>query len=143
MWAIGDCAAVINRKTGDYSPPTAQFADRQGKQLANNILRAVNGKSTLPFNYHSPGQIATIGHRKAIAHVLGMKISGFPAWLLWRAVYLLMLPTVLRKLQVFSEWNLELLFPRDMTQLHMQTTQKQYLADERPSETENSSARLH
>jgi hypothetical protein len=37
---------------------------------------------------------------------------------MWRAVYLFMLPTLLRKLQVFSEWNLELLFPRDMTQLH-------------------------
>ncbi|MGD2073971.1 MAG: NAD(P)/FAD-dependent oxidoreductase [Gammaproteobacteria bacterium] len=122
VWAIGDCAAVINADDGALSPPTAQFAVRQGKQLARNIARAVADRPSRPFSYRSRGQLATIGHRKAVAHVLGMKLSGFPAWLIWRAVYLAMLPTLVRKLQVFSEWNLELLFPRDMTQLNFART---------------------
>jgi NADH dehydrogenase len=122
LWAIGDCAAVLNTQDGEYCPPTAQFAIRQGKQLAQNIVQVISGKDTQPFSYRSRGQLATIGHRKAVAYVLGIKFSGFPAWLLWRAAYLLMLPTSLRKLQVFSEWNLELLFPRDVTQLHLTRT---------------------
>lgn len=122
VWAIGDCAAVVNAHDNTLSPPTAQFAARQGKQLARNLLRRIHGKPTRAFRYHSRGHLASIGHRRAIAHVLGVRLSGFPAWLLWRAVYLFMLPTLMRKLQVFSEWNLELLFPRDMTQLHLHTS---------------------
>lgn len=122
VWAIGDCAAIVNKHNEQLSPPTAQFAVRQGKQAGKNIVRKIKGKKTRPFNYHSRGQFATIGHRRAVAHMYGIKLSGFPAWLIWRAVYLLMLPTWVRKLEVFSAWNLELLFPRDITQLHLART---------------------
>lgn len=122
VWAIGDCAAIINAANGELSPPTAQYALRQGRQVAKNIIRALKGGKTRAFSYHSRGQLATIGHRRAVAWVFGVKLSGFPAWLLWRAVYLFMLPTLLRKVQVFIEWNLELLFPRDVTQLHLART---------------------
>ena len=119
VWAIGDCAAVVNAHDAVLSPPMAQFAVRQATQVADNIIRVLAGKSTLPFSYRSPGQVVSLGHRRAVAHVGSIKLSGFAAWLLWRAVYLSMLPTVLRKIQVFFEWNLDLLFPRDVTQLHM------------------------
>ncbi len=130
VWAIGDCAAVVNAYDGEPSPPTAQFAARQGKQVAENIGRAIRGESTRAFNYHSLGQLASIGHRRAIVHMTGLRFSGFPAWLLWRAVYLSMLPTFLRKLQVFSEWTLDLLFPQDTTQLHLQRTTERRHATE-------------
>jgi NADH dehydrogenase len=129
VWAVGDCAAVVNARGGELSPPTAQFAVRQARQAAHNILRRVRGKSTRPFRYRSLGEVASIGHRRAIAYVLGVRFSGFAAWLLWRAVYLAMLPTFLRKLQVFSEWNLDLLFPRDITQLHLARTAHQRASD--------------
>ena len=122
VWAIGDCAAVINAHDGKPSPPTAQFAERQGEQVADNIARVVNGKRSRPFSYRSRGHLASVGHHRAIAHVFGIRLGGFPAWLLWRAVYLAMVPTFLRKLQVFSEWSLDLLFPRDTTQLHLART---------------------
>ena len=122
LWAIGDCAAVVNAHDGGLSPPMAQFAVRQGRQVADNIVRVLAGRETRPFRYRSRGHVATIGHRRAIAHVFGIRLSGFAAWLLWRAVYLSMLPTFLRKLQVFTEWNLDLLFPRDTTQLHLERT---------------------
>jgi NADH dehydrogenase len=134
IWAIGDCAAVINARDGTLSPPTAQFAVRQGRQLADNLVRAIAGKETRPFSYRARGQVATIGHRRAIAEVFGVKLAGFPAWLLWRALYLSMLPTFLRKLQVFSEWNLELLFPRDITQLNLARTAQSGETQERGDE---------
>ena len=130
VWAIGDCAAVVNAHDGEPSPPTAQFAARQGKQVADNIVRAIRGESTRAFNYRSLGQLASIGHHRAIVHMTGLRLSGFPAWLLWRAVYLSMLPTFLRKLQVFSEWTIDLLFPRDTTQLYLQRTTQRRRATE-------------
>lgn len=122
IWAAGDCAVVTNAVTNEPSPPTAQFAVREGRQLARNIVRTINGKKTRAFRYRPRGELATIGYRRAVAHVFGLRLSGFPAWLLWRAVYLMMMPTLLRKLQVFSEWALALAFPRDMTQLHLTRT---------------------
>jgi NADH dehydrogenase len=37
VWALGDSALVPNQFTGKPSPPTAQFAARQAKQLAQNL----------------------------------------------------------------------------------------------------------
>jgi hypothetical protein len=51
----------------------------------------------------------------AVGDVLGFKVSGLFAWLMWRANYLSKLPGLQRKLQVFLEWTLELVFPRDIS----------------------------
>jgi NADH:ubiquinone reductase (H+-translocating) len=37
LWAVGDCAAVVDAKTGQPCPPTAQFALREAQTLAGNI----------------------------------------------------------------------------------------------------------
>ncbi len=123
LWAAGDCAAVPNRVTGDLSPPTAQFAVRHGRWVAKNIVRQIEGRKTLPFAYRPRGELACIGYHNAVASVFGLKLSGFTAWLLWRAFYLSKLPTLLRKIQVHFEWNVEMLFPQDVTQLHFVRTQ--------------------
>ena len=41
VWALGDCARVINPRTGQPSPPTAQFALRQGGTVAANVAAAL------------------------------------------------------------------------------------------------------
>jgi NADH dehydrogenase len=122
LWALGDCASVVNAYDGRHSPPTAQFAVRQARTLADNIARKVSGRPRRPFRYRPLGQLASIGHRKAVANVAGINISGLPAWLLWRAFYLSRIPTLTRKVQVFIEWTWQLLFPQDVTQLHFRRT---------------------
>ena len=47
----------------------------------------------------------------------GLKLSGFPAWWLWRTVYFLKMPGLSRKIRVALDWTLGLLFPRDHVQL--------------------------
>ena len=126
IWAVGDCAAVPNRITGELSPPTAQFAVRHGEQAAKNIVRRLQGRATRSFSYRPRGELACVGYHRAVASIFGMKLSGFPAWLLWRAFYLFKLPTLLRKLQVNFEWNVEMLFPQDVTQLHFVRTQSRH-----------------
>ena len=122
LWAVGDCAAVPNRATGEVSPPTAQFAVRHSKQVVTNVLRRINNQKTRPFSYRSRGVMACVGYHRAVVSVFGLKWSGFTAWLLWRIFYLFKLPTLLRKLQVCFEWNIEMVFPQDVTQLHFERT---------------------
>lgn len=114
VWAIGDCAAVIDKATGQRYPATAQIATQQAKLLARNLLHTIRGQPLEPFEYRSRGQLASIGHRKAVAEVYGLRLSGFPAWLLWRAFYLLGIPTLARKARLFLEWNWAMLFARDI-----------------------------
>src|SRR6266478_5626812 len=70
-----------------------------------------------PFKFTTLGQLATIGHHTGVAAILGMKFSGFFAWLMWRTVYLLKLPRLPKKLRVMSGWTLDLLFSRDLEQM--------------------------
>jgi NADH dehydrogenase len=116
VWAAGDCAAVPNAQDGDQAaPPTAQFAEAQARLLAQNIVARIAGRPTQPFSYRPKGQLSSIGHNKAVAEVFGLKISGFVAWLMWRGLYLLRMPTMARKSRLFLEWNWAMFFPPDIS----------------------------
>ena len=67
--------------------------------------------------------MASLGHLNAVGKVFGFKVSGLLGWLMWRAVYLSKLPGLERKLKVFIEWTLELLFPRDISLLDIKMTE--------------------
>ncbi|MGV3533614.1 MAG: FAD-dependent oxidoreductase, partial [Chthoniobacteraceae bacterium] len=140
LWAAGDCAAVPMPVQGSreeaharpsqpdsesaapspfqqqtYCPPTAQFALRQGKLLAQNLAAMLGaGDQLRDFRFTGLGELAAIGHHAAVAEVFGMRFQGFFAWWLWRSVYLMKLPGLERKLRVVMEWTLDLFFPRDI-----------------------------
>jgi NADH dehydrogenase len=122
LWAAGDCAAVRNAHDGKTAPPTAQFAEAAATRLAGNILARIAGQPTVPVRYSPKGQLASIGHNKAVAEVFGLRISGFIAWLMWRGLYLLRVPTFARKSRLFLEWNWAMFFPPDISHLGYRRT---------------------
>lgn len=122
LWAIGDCAWVPNADGDGICPPTAQFAVRQANQLADNLIRSFRAESTQVFRYRAIAQLSSIGHNKAVAEIYGLHISGFVAWLLWRGVYLLKIPTFARKVRLFFAWNWEMFFPIDIANLNFERT---------------------
>ena len=125
VWAIGDCAAIPDGDGGFY-PPTAQHAIREGPVLADNIVAALRGRPTKPFRYSALGMMASLGARKAVAQLPGNRVlTGFPAWFLWRSYYLSRLPGLDRKLRVAFDWTLELVFPRDISELRVYTRRAQ------------------
>ena len=138
IWAIGDGALVMNAHDQQPAPPTAQFAIQESTQVARNIVRRTRGQSTQPFRYRPRGQLASIGRNKAVAEIYGLRISGFPAWLLWRGFYLLKIPTLSRKIRIFIEWNWEMLFPADI--VHLRFTRSDCTAN--PVQGERSGAAL-
>lgn len=120
VWAIGDCAQ-IPLPGGGFAIPTAQFAVAQAKYLA----RALRGMARGPFSYRSRGMMATVGHRKGVAEVAGIALTGLPAWLLWRAYYLSQMPTLGRKLRVFVEWTWGMFFRPDITHFRFERSGEQ------------------
>ena len=122
-WALGDCALIVNAFDNKPSAPTGQFAERQGRQAALNLVRILKGQPTQPFRFKALGQLCSIGGYQAVAEMLGMRISGFLAWLLWRGVYLFKLPTWSRRIKVGLDWAWDVLFPRDLSFLNADTAQ--------------------
>jgi NADH dehydrogenase len=116
VWAIGD-SAVNPGPDGRAYPATAQHAVRQGQHLARNLVRVLRGRSPLPCDIRSKGALAALGCRTGVAKVFGVKLSGFPAWFLWRTVYLMKMPGFARRLRVALDWTMDLLFPKDFVQL--------------------------
>jgi len=117
VWAVGDCAWILDAKTGEPCPPTAQHATREARCLAENIAATIRSTSRKAFAFSALGKMGSLGHRSAVAEVFGMPLSGFLAWWLWRTVYLLKLPGLDRKLRVATDWTLDLLLPPDIVQL--------------------------
>jgi NADH:ubiquinone reductase (H+-translocating) len=120
VWALGDCALVRNGTA--FALPTAQFAVAEARALARNLLAAIAGRATRPFSHKSRGMMATTGHLKGVALVFGLRLSGLPAWLLWRAYYLLLMPTLGRKVRIFVEWTWSMFFAADITHLRFTRT---------------------
>src|SRR5262250_519463 len=119
VWAFGDCAAVPNAWNAQISPPTAQFALRQAKQLAGNLARVQRGAATMPFHFRPQGLLATIGHHNGVAEIYRLKFSGLVAWFLWRTVYLLKIPTIMRKLNVVVDWTWAIFFKPNLVQVRV------------------------
>ena len=117
VWAVGDCAWILDAATGEPCPPTAQHAIREARCLAANIVADLRGGAKKEFSFSALGKMGSLGHRSAVAEVFGLKISGFLAWWLWRTVYLMKLPGLDRKIRVATDWTLDLLLPPDLVQL--------------------------
>jgi NADH dehydrogenase len=121
VWSLGDCA-LIPMKDGaterqDFAPPTAQFAVREARHLARNIKAALEGTPLKPFNYKSKGALASLGARRGVAQIYGINITGFVAWLLWRAYYIMFLPGIATRLRVLINWIMDGLSPRSVVQV--------------------------
>jgi NADH dehydrogenase len=122
VWALGDCAWVVDRETWQACPPTAQHATRQASCVAGNIVASLRGQPKQTFSFQALGKLASLGHRSAVAEVFGINVSGFLAWLLWRFIYLMKLPGLDRKIRVATDWFLDLILPPDIVQLKIEKT---------------------
>jgi NADH:quinone reductase (non-electrogenic) len=123
VWALGDCAAVVDARSGKPYPPTAQFALREAATLAKNIRASLQGRPARGFHFDSLGALCVVGHQTACAELTvpfarskSMRFSGLLAWLMWRGIYLGKLPGLERKIRVLVDWTVELFFPRDIVQ---------------------------
>jgi NADH:quinone reductase (non-electrogenic) len=119
VWALGDCASITTA-SGKPVPPTAQHATREATTCATNIAAAIRGTRPALFSFEGLGTLGSLGHGSAVAQILGMKISGLAAWILWRAIYLMKIPGIKTKLRISIDWLIYLLFPPDLAQTRVE-----------------------
>ena len=118
VFALGDCALVLDPRTNTPYPPTAQHAIRQAKVVSYNLINAVNQKEIQSsFVYDTKGSMAKIGKKDGVALLMGKEFRGFAAWFIWKQYYLSTLPTNEKKIRVGLDWFIDLFFPKDITRL--------------------------
>lgn len=146
VWCIGDAALIplppVTQGELRYAPPTAQFAVREARIVAKNIVASQNGSEMQLFAYQPKGSLASIGNYKAVAEVFGLRLSGLLAWLMWRGLYIGMLPGFSTRLRVALNWLFDYFLPRSIVQIAnspaMATTYKHYAKGDvicRPGQT--------
>ncbi|GAB4187710.1 MAG: FAD-dependent oxidoreductase [Simkaniaceae bacterium] len=124
IWTLGDCAAIPTADGKGICPPTAQFAIREAKVLADNIFSSMRGKKKKEFYFKALGMLGALGHRRAVAELFGfIKFSGLLAWFFWRVVYWMKLPGFNRKVKVALSWMLDTIIPIEPVQLRMSPSQ--------------------
>ena len=120
VWALGDAALIplnTETETPSYAPPTAQFAVREAKCVARNIANAIADKSLTTFSFKPKGSLASIGNYKGVAEVVGVRLSGLIAWMLWRFLYIGILPGFATRLRVALNWAFDYFLPRSIVQI--------------------------
>jgi NADH dehydrogenase len=117
VFAIGDCCYLLNPQTNRPYPPTAQSAEAGAKVVAYNLQAMIKNKEKKKFVFSSRGQMAIIGKRSAIATIFGLHLHGFVAWWIWRTVYLSKIPRLDKRVRIFLDWTIDLLFDRDISRL--------------------------
>jgi NADH dehydrogenase len=118
VFAIGDSAAIPDpNDPGKPTPPTAQYAVRQGKACARNVAASLGHGTPVRYSYRGLGLLVSLSDRQAVCRVLGRPLSGLPAFLITRGYHLLALPTFGRKLRVLGDWLLAAGGPQDIAEL--------------------------
>ena len=104
VFVIGDLMSL------DQLPGVAQVAIQSGRHAAHTIIRRLAGDTTRrPFRYRDLGTMATISRLRAIAVLGRLRVSGFPAWVLWLVVHLMTLTGFKNRLSVLFNWTVAFL----------------------------------
>ncbi len=103
IFVIGDLAN-FSHQTGKPLPGVAQPAMQQGVYVAKLIQARLRGKKLPPFHYFDKGNLATIGRGAAIADLNWLRLSGWPAWLIWVFIHLLYIIQFQNRLLVMLQW---------------------------------------
>jgi len=104
IWALGDIAGAKGRD-GLPLPMVAPVAIQQGKFIAKQIKRIVQGKNLESFKYLDKGSMATIGRNKAVVQVRWFKLAGPLAWLVWLWLHLFYLLGGRNKIGTMADWT--------------------------------------
>lgn len=104
IFAIGDIALMETPKYPKGHPQVANVAINQAKLLAKNLKAVEKNRPQKDFEYNDMGSMATIGNYKAVVDLPFVRFKGYPAWLVWMFLHLMLILSVRNKLIIFINW---------------------------------------
>ncbi|MCC7319292.1 MAG: NAD(P)/FAD-dependent oxidoreductase [Bacteroidales bacterium] len=104
IFAVGDVAWMSTPNYPIGHPQVANVAIHQAKNLGRNLQRLQKKQATKDFTYRDLGSMATVGRNKAVVDLPFLKFKGYPAWLVWMFLHLMLILSVRNKLIIFINW---------------------------------------
>jgi NADH:quinone reductase (non-electrogenic) len=111
VYGVGDAVTVQGHP--EASVPVIPVALAHGRLVADNIVAELDGRPLESIEYKSQGMLVSLGERHAVVEVMGLRFSGYAAWLFWNALHLYKLVGLRKQVQVALDWSLTRVFPRD------------------------------
>jgi len=109
IFVVGDLMALPG-DDGKQLPGVAQVAIQSGRHAAGQIKRRLAGRPDgQPFHYFDKGSLAVISRFSAVASIGGLRLSGFPAWLIWLVVHLFYLVGFKNRVSAVLHWAVSFL----------------------------------
>lgn len=103
VFVIGDTAAAA-LPNGKMLPAVAPVAKQQGRYVARVLVARREGRAIDGFRYRDFGMLATVGRKRAIVEIGRMRITGFPAWVLWSIAHIYFLIGFRNRFVVALNW---------------------------------------
>ncbi len=101
---VGDLCSYSHTADSRPLPGMAGPAVQMGTWVANDILARCQGSGHSPFRFIDFGSMAMIGRNVAVADLRGLRLSGFPGWLLWGVAHLGFMPAHENRLILLAKW---------------------------------------
>ena len=111
VYGVGDAVTIQGRP--EASIPIIPAALAHGRLAADNIAADLAGRALETIEFRPQGMLVSLGERYAVVEIMGLRFSGYAAWLFWNALHLYKLVGVRKQLQVALDWALARVFPRD------------------------------
>jgi NADH dehydrogenase len=99
VFVVGDMMAL------DNLPGVAEVAMQGGLHAANSIMRRLKGEEVVSFKYRDLGSAATIGRFNCVVNFKGLRLSGFPGWVVWAFIHLAFLTGFGNRLTTLLKWT--------------------------------------
>jgi NADH dehydrogenase len=104
IFVIGDTASA-KRKDGTPVPGLATAAKQEGAYVASAIKAKLSGSEIRKeFVYRNLGNLATIGRNAAVIDFGVVRLTGWPAWLLWSMAHIYFLVGFRNRFVAACDW---------------------------------------
>ncbi|GLS46756.1 NAD(P)/FAD-dependent oxidoreductase [Methylobacterium brachythecii] len=93
IFAMGDCAYLVEQGSDTPIPPRAQAAHQEASHLYKQVVARLDGKPLTPFKYRDFGSLVSLGHYTTVGNLMGfiqgknMFIAGLFARVMYRSLY--------------------------------------------------------
>jgi NADH dehydrogenase len=88
VYVVGDCALVVNPKTGEILPQCIEVALQQAEVVAENLYADVTDAERTIYVPKFSGQILAVGEKYGIGKISGVKLEGRLAQMIKRIIHL-------------------------------------------------------
>jgi len=99
VFVVGDMMAL------DHLPGVAEVAMQGGLHAANSISRRLRGEEVRPYRYRDLGSAATVGRFRSVVDFHGVRLGGFPGWVVWALVHLTFLTGFGNRITTLLKWT--------------------------------------